>query len=327
MPEATSIKIKRNGYVDEYPQFSKIADDQIKVFWPWNEIDVSKDKQDLLIGTSESDVHRLITTLKLFTIYECFVGEEQWGGRIAKAYPHVGPVRMAAAFAHVELNSHAPFYDEINKVMGLSDYAFYNSYLEDPVLKARVDFIESLIANKDDELSTAVFSAVEGAILYTSFYELKKFQSRGNNKAPNLVRGINMSVRDENLHSIGGAGLVNVALAEQRRSSYEMAQFQEAVTSAIEALFMHECHIADKMHELDPEGASKAKETKEFAKHRLNLMLSNLNLKPIYTIGDEYDFSWFYKGINNYQMNDFFQGVGREYQRDWSPKRFVWKKD
>ena len=33
---------------------------------------------------------------------------------------------------------------------------------------------------------------------------------------------------------------------------------------------------------------------------------------------------WFYDGINAYQMNDFFTGVGREYNRNWDEKGFNW---
>jgi ribonucleotide reductase beta subunit family protein with ferritin-like domain len=325
MPTA-NIKTNKGGYIDEYPEFSKIADNQAKIFWPWNEITVSKDKQDLLVGTSESEAHGIISTLKLFTIYELFVGKEQWGSRIAKAYPHVGPERMAAVFAHVELNSHAPFYNEINKVLGLGTMEFYNSYLNDPVLKARVDFLDSLVASDDDELSTACFSLTEGGILYTSFAYLKHFQSNGKNKIANIVRGINMSARDENLHAIGGAGLVNQALKEQERSTYEMLQFQQAVEAAAESGFKHECLIVDKLFEKGPIEGINAQQLKEFAKSRFNLGLNNLNLKSIFEVEDDTVAGWFYKGINNYQMNDFFQGVGREYQRDWNPKRFVWKK-
>lgn len=322
-----NIKINKDVYIDEYPEFSKLADDQIKIFWPWNEINVAKDKQDLLVGMTPAEKHGTISTLKLFTKYELFVGKEQWGDRISKAYPHVGIQRMAAAFAHVELNSHAPFYNEINKELGLNDYAFYKSYLDDPVLAARMQFIDDLVNNKDDELSTAVFSIVEGGVLYSAFAFLKHFQSQGKNKLQNVARGINMSARDENLHAIGGAGLVNTALSEQQRTTYELLQFQEAVSEATEQVFKHECQIVAKIFEEGPIEGITEDQLKMFVKSRLNFCLSNLKIKPIYAITDNLIADYFYKGINDYQMNDFFQGVGREYQRDWDKTRFNWKKE
>lgn len=322
----SAIKIPAKAYIDEYPEFSKMADAQMKIFWPWDEIQVSKDKQDLLIGMTEAEVHGVISTLKLFTKYELILGNEQWGNRIARAYPHVGPQRMCSAFAHVELNSHAPFYDAINKELGLSTYEFHNSYLDDPVLKARMDFLDNLVESKDDELSTAIFSLVEGSVLYGSFGYLKHFQSQGKNKIQNINRGLNMGARDENLHAIGGAGLVNVALKEQQRSGYEMNYFHQAVLEAVVQIRDHEFLIIDKCFEKGEQEGTNAADLKQFVLSRLNICLNNLNLPSIYDTTYNPVATWFYKGINNYQMNDFFQGVGREYQRDWSPKRFTWKK-
>jgi ribonucleotide reductase beta subunit family protein with ferritin-like domain len=326
MKEA-SIKIWKDGYVDMYPEFSKLADDQIKIFWPWNEINVAKDKQDLLVGMTEAEKHGTISTLKLFTKYELFVGSEHWGSRIAKAYPHVGIQRMSAAFAHVELNSHAPFYNEINKELGLANYEFYTSYLDDPTLSSRMKFIEEVIESKDDELSTAVFSIVEGAVLYSAFAFLKHFQSQGKNKVQNINRGINMSARDENLHAIGGSGIVRVALKEQERTDQELKEFSQAVKEAADQIYLHECQIIDKIFEHGKIEGVTDLQLKRFVQSRINLCLDYLGVDRNYIVEYNPISDWFYKGINDYQMNDFFQGVGREYQRDWVKNRFVWKKD
>lgn len=325
MKEA-SIKVWKEGYIDNYPQFSKLADDQIKIFWPWNEINVAKDKQDLLVGMTDAEKHGTISTLKLFTKYELFVGNEHWGSRISKAYPHVGVQRMASAFAHVELNSHAPFYNEINRELGLSNYEFYTEYLNDPVLSARMKFIGEIINSKDDELSTAVFSIVEGAVLYSAFAFLKHFQSQGKNKVQNVNRGINMSARDENLHAIGGSGIVRVALQEQERTVQEMLEFSQAVKEAAESIYLHECQIIDKIFEHGKIDGITDLQLKRFVQSRINLCLDYLGIERNYVVEYNPIAEWFYKGVNDYQMNDFFQGVGREYQRDWTKTKFTWKK-
>lgn len=322
----SNIKTWKDGYVDEYPEFSKIADEQIKIFWPWNEINVAKDKQDLLVGVNEAERHGIITTLKLFTKYELFVGNEHWGNKISKAYPHVGVQRMAAAFAHVELNSHAPFYDQINKELGLSNYKFYTEYLEDSVLSSRMSFISSLLSHEDDEISTAVFSLVEGAVLYSAFAYLKHFQSQGKNSMATICRGINMSARDEHLHSIGGAGLVNIALKEQGRTEAELKYFREVVLAAAELIFEHECAIIDKTFEKGKHEGVTPVTMKHFVESRINTCLEQLHIPKMYQVKYNPIADWFYRGINNYQMNDFFQGIGREYTRDWKPEGFVWKR-
>jgi ribonucleoside-diphosphate reductase beta chain len=326
MKEA-AIKVWKEGYIDNYPEFSKLADEQIKVFWPWNEINVAKDKQDLMVGMTEAEKHGTITTLKLFTKYELYVGNEHWGNRIAKAYPQVGVQRMAAAFAHVELNSHAPFYNEINKELGLSTYEFYSSYLDDPVMVARMQFIDDIISSKDDELSTAIFSLVEGAVLYSSFAYLKHFQTQGKNKIQNIVRGINMSARDENLHAIGGAGLVRTALQEQERSEYELNQFREAVQESAHSLAQHEVEINAKIFEFGKVDGITKTQMDHFSQSRVDLCLDYLAVPRIFHVKYNPIADGFYKGINDYQFNDIFQGVGREYTRDWVANRFTWKKE
>lgn len=325
MTEA-NIKTWKDGYIDEYPEFSKLADAQIKIFWPWDEPKVAKDKQDLLVGMTEAEKHGTISTLKLFTKYELFVGNEHWGDRIAKCYPHVGPQRMAAAFAHVELNSHAPFYNEINKELGLSNYEFYTAYLDDPVLAGRMNFIDTMVKQEDDELSTAVFSLVEGAVLYSAFAFLKHFRSEGKNKIGTINAGINMSARDENLHAIGGSGLVRTALAEQGRTDYEMQQFNQAVQEAADAIFQHECQIIDKIFEHGKIDGITDVQMKNFVQHRVNLCLDYLNVPRIYEVKYNPIADWFYAGINNFQYNDFFSSLGREYERGWNKKSFIWVK-
>lgn len=318
------LKTPIDGYIDKYPQFSHMADEQTKIFWPWNEIKVEKDKQDLMVGMTESETHGITTTLKSFTKYELYVGNEHWGNRIAKSYPQVGVQRMSAAFTNVELNSHAPFYNKINKELGLDTLEFYTAYLDDPTMAARMRYIDDLIANPDDELSTAVFSLVEGGVLYSQFAYLKHFQSQGKNKAPNLVRGINMSARDENLHSLGGAALVNTALAEQKRTEAEMQQFREAVLEGAQQLYEHEVILNGKLFEKGKQDGITLHQLNNFSLSRFNMVLGTLNIKPLSKVEYNPIASWFYKGINDYQMNDFFQGIGREYQRDWDREAFDW---
>lgn len=324
------IKTPVDAYIDYYPECSKAADAQMSIFWPWNEILVEKDKQDLLTNMTEAEYHGVVTTLKLFTKYELIVGNEHWGGRISKIYPHIGVQRMASGFAHVELNSHAPFYNRVNEVLGLDTLEFYTSYLDDPDLSGRMKFLDGMLHHSDDEIATAVFSLTEGAILYRSLGYLKHYQNKGKNKIPNVVRGLNMTARDENLHAIGGAMIVRLALAEQDRSPAEMKEFNEAVQEAAWTIFKHDEAIDAKVFEKgEPEGITQHQQG-QFGKSRINLCLDNLGVPRIFT-AEEVKYNpiaeWFYKGVNDYQMNDFFQGVGREYQRDWVKERFVWPEE
>lgn len=323
------IKTPQEGYIDNYPEFGEMADAQIKIFWPWDEIDVGKDKQDLLTNMSESEKHGVISTLKLFTKYELIIGNEYWADHIRKRYPQVGIQRMAAAFSHVELNSHAPFYNQINKELGLDTLEFYTSYLDDKDLTGRIDFLDAMLGSSDEELATAVFSMAEGAILYSNLGYLKHFQSQGKNKIPNICRGLNMTARDENLHALGGAAIVRRTLAEQKRTEAEMNVFRQGIQEAAWEIFKHECSIIKKTFEKGKQDGITEHQLEQFVKSRINLCCDNVEVPRIFT-REEVKYNpiaeVFYKGVNDYQMNDFFQGVGREYQRDWAIDKFEWPK-
>lgn len=323
------IKTPQAAYIDHYPHYGDMADAQMKIFWPWDEIKVAKDKHDLLTNMTPAEYHGVVSTLKLFTKYELIIGNEHWGGRVAKIYPQVGIQRMAAAFAHVELNSHAPFYSRINEELGLATESFYTSYLEDPDLKNRMDFLEKMMGDADDEVATATFSMAEGGILYSNLGFLKHFQNLGKNKIPNIVGGLNMTARDENLHAIGGARIVTDTLDEQQRSSHELSKFNQAVQEAGWNIWQHEAAIIAKTFEHGKIEGITSHQLEQFVKSRINLCLSNLKVPRIFT-SEEVKYNpiaeWFYKGVNDFQANDFFHRVGREYQRDWDAKSFTWPK-
>lgn len=323
----TKIQTYQPAYVFEYPQFAEMADKQLDVFWQWSEIDVSKDKQALLTEMTESERHGVVTALKLFTKYEIFVGNEYWLGRVMNNFPRPEIQRMATAFGHVELNSHAPFYDQINKELGLSTEEFYNSYVEDDTLRERMEFIDQLVASEDDALSLAGFSMVEGAVLYSSFAFLKHFQSCGKNKLTNICRGINMSVVDEALHSVGGAELCKQLVKELNYTEEQRQVFENKVYALAETIKEHEFRIVDMLFEKGKMDGITDVQMKHFVESRINTCLQQLGMNKLYDVKYNPVAEWFYKGINNYQFNDFFSGVGREYQRNWDESNFTWKEN
>lgn len=65
---------------------------------------------------------------------------------------------MASVFAMFELGVHGPFYNKINQLLHIDTPEFYMSYLDDPVLTARVEQIGEMIGSEDDLLSLASWS-------------------------------------------------------------------------------------------------------------------------------------------------------------------------
>jgi ribonucleoside-diphosphate reductase beta chain len=326
MVDSPRLMTKTESFVVDYPQAVEFTNKQLKIFWLPDEIKVEKDVQDILVNMTPAEKHGVITTLRLFTLYELKAGAEYWGGRFMRLFPRPELMRMASTFSMFELAVHKPFYNRINELLHLNTDEFYLSYVNDPVLADRMAFIDEIVSGDDPLMSLAGFSMVEGAVLYSSFAFLKHFQSKGKNKLNNVVRGINFSVRDENLHSMGGAWAFKQLLEEISPGEDYMAQLEAKIMAVAHRLFDHEHRIVDMIFEKgDIEGITK-EQMQIFVKSRLNVCLSQLGMAPAFGVDPEEDrvSAWFYRGINNYGYNDFFAGAGKEYNRNWDESGFTW---
>ena len=321
--------------INERPEPVEFADQQLKVFWLPDEIKVEKDVQDVLVNFTEAEKHAVITTLKLFSIYETHAGSEYWGGRFKDMFDGAEFHRMASVFSMFELAVHAPFYNKINQLLHIDTPEFYMSYLDNPVLKDRVAHIGEIIDHEDDLVSLAAFSMVEGVILYSSFAFLKHYQSQGKNKLMNIVRGINFSVRDENMHSQGGAWAFKYKLEQLKAPAKMTTEGFEIYKSQVEAkvrevarkIYEHECQIIAMLFEKGDIKGITAHQLENFVQSRVNECLKNLGFGKEYDVKYNPISEWFYKGINDYTFNDFFSGMGNQYHRNWDSSAFVWNKE
>jgi len=303
----------------------EFANEQLKIFWLPDEIKVEKDIQDILVNFTEAEKHAAITTLKLFSLYETHAGDEYWLGRFKKMFDGSEFHRMAAVFGMFELAVHAPFYNKINQLLNIDTPEFYLSYQQSPAMKDRMQHIDSIINDPDDLVSLAGFSMVEGVILYSSFGYLKHYQSQGKNKLLNVVRGINFSVRDENLHSEGGAWAFKYKLQQSNLSEEQKVVLEEKIRDCANTLYEHEKEIIKLTFEKGKIDGITDKQLIHFVESRINICLKNLGYSKMFNVTYDPISEWFYNGINNYQFNDFFSGVGASYHRKWDEQGFAWK--
>lgn len=315
--------------INETNEPVEFADKQLKIFWLPDEIKVEKDVQDVLVNFTEAEKHAVITTLKLFSIYETHAGDEYWGGRFKQMFDGAEFHRMASVFAMFELAVHAPFYNKINQLLHIDTPEFYMSYLDSEVLQERVKHIGEIIDDPDDLISLAAFSMVEGAILYSSFAFLKHYQSQGKNKLMNVVRGINFSVRDENLHSVAGAWAFRYALEKMKGTTTDFDSYkkkiEEKIRQVARKIYEHECQIIAMLFEKGKIEGITAHQLENFVQSRINECLKQLGFTKEYDVKYNPIAEWFYKGINDYTFNDFFSGMGNQYHRNWDQSAFTWK--
>lgn len=315
--------------VQKYQEPVDLANQQLRIFWLPDEINVEKDIQDILVNLTPAEKHGIITTLKLFSLYETHAGSEYWGGRFRRMFDGAEFERMASVFSMFELAVHAPFYNKINQLLHIDNPEFYLSYLQNPVLVDRVKFIADVISDPDDLVSLAAFSMVEGVILYSSFAFLKHYQSQGKNRMSNIVRGINFSLRDENLHSMAGAWCFRLKLKEHLHESldnaWDQSFYERRIKTLAEVIYEHECQITDMTFEKGKIEGITAHQVKCFVQSRINVCLDQLGFSKLYDVKYNPISEYFYKAINDYQFNDFFAGLGNQYHRNWDETAFVWK--
>lgn len=314
----------KKTYTFDYPYAVELADEQCSIFWTHNEIELSKDIQDILVNMTEAERHGVITVLKLFTKYELEVGNEYWGGVIANWFQRPDIQRMASAFSFFELNVHAPFYNKINQLLHLDTDEFYNSYTEDETLNDRVQFIDNALKDPDKAYCLAIFAIIEGAILYSNFAYLKHFQSQGKNKLKNLVAGIDFSVRDENIHHLGGVFLFRTLLNELNLTLEQERDLFARVYAAADIIRSHEHRIVDMIFEKGRVEGITAHQLKNFVDSRIDLCLQNLGMVAKYEPASNPIGEWFYLGISQTRLHDFFAQQGNQYHRDWKEEGFVW---
>lgn len=323
----TKIQTPKTGFTVDYPEACKFTDQQASVFWPHFEVKVHKDKQDILVNMTESESHGTITTLKLFSKYESIIGNEFWINFVMKKFPRPADIQpMAAMFGAMELAVHQKFYSTLNEELGLATDDFYNQYLEDADLTARVAFLEETLASKDDLRALGCFTFGEGAILYSSFAFLKHFQSQGKNKLLNVVSGINFSARDENLHAEAAAWLFRTLLKEKKEAGYIDQAFEDNLKTdiylAAETVLIHEKAIIKKIFEKGRIEGITDTQLEYFAQSRINLCLRNLGYENLYKVDYNPVAVWFYAGVNGYSQIDFFNSQGNQYTRDWDSEGF-----
>lgn len=324
------ITTPKDTFTVDYPEAVKFSEDQAKVFWPHSEIRVEDDKHNVLTRMDESERHGLIETLRLLTSYEQIIGNEFWLDVVFKNYPRPADIQpMAAMFAAMELQVHAKFYAKINETLGLATDEFYNSYKLDPVFDQRIKHLRECLSDGDDLLKVGKFCFAEGAVLYSLFAFIKHFKSAGKNLASNIVSGVDFTARDENLHAMAAGWLFKQhklelieegAISEKREREIEDEIIKAALTT-----YEHENLIIAKIFEKGNIKGVTATQLTHFVESRINLCMRYLGYANLFIVNYNPIADWFYKGITGYQSNDFFNGQGSQYQRDWSAERLSFK--
>ncbi|MDD5151509.1 MAG: ribonucleotide-diphosphate reductase subunit beta [Flavobacterium sp.] len=323
---------KKTTYTIDYPIALKFIEEQNSIMWFPTEIDVEKDLHDLRTNFTKSEYHAVTTLLKLFLKYELEIGNEYWSNYVAKVFPRPEIQRMANCFSFIEINVHAPFYNKLNEILGLNTDEFYESYIDIPALKNRMEWIGRRVEKRDSVFdilkSVGIFSILEGAVLYSSFAFLKHFQAEGKNKLMATNSGIGFSVNDENLHSLAGAWLFKTLLDEAKQekaiTEEDIIRLEQEIYETSHIIKEHEFEIINLFFEKGSIKGITPHQLQNFVESRIDLCLQQLGLKKIFNPSYNPIKDWFYKNINGSKLHDFFSQMNNGYARTWVKSKFIW---
>lgn len=328
----SQIESPTDSYVTKYPWAIEFARKQQDIFWPAEELGVEDDEQDFRLGLNEAERHGVLTAQSILTQYELMIGgNELWGGKISKLFPRPEIQRMAACFANVELNSHAPFYAIGNEVLGVATDEFYSQWKKDEVLAERIAFISECADSDDPLYVTAALAFLEGAVLFSVFGYFKGFNARGFNLIPHFVAGIDGSAKDENFHSLASAKLHMTCKQERMAAGNHTSKDDESLAKVVVRMaaqvYAHELSIIDKLFAKPGNRVVAKEELVHFLEDRIDVVMGRLGLPPIFGHEKGEISSWFYQQLSTVKVSDFFATTQLQYTRNWAKHKLVFNKE
>lgn len=257
-----------------YPfAFEYFKKQQYYAFWTPEEINLSSDINDWKLHLTEAEKRLIGQTLKGFTQAETLVGD-YWATKVARWFKHDEIQMMAHAFSAYE-GVHADSYSRLNITLGLDDF---KSFSQEPATKAKLERLILTKGKSKKEIATslAIFSAfTEGVSLFSSFAILLNFSRF--NKMNGMGQIINMSIRDESLHSKAGCQLFNTFIGENPEIWTD--ELKKDIYDGARLTVLLEDNFLDDAFSLgDVEGLAKD-DLKQYIRHRANTKLGDLGLK------------------------------------------------
>lgn len=328
------IETPTESYVEVYPEASKAAISQMAIFWPAEELGVEEDAGDFYTKLTEGEREGILTLQTVLTQYELMIGgEEMWGGRISAMFPRREIQRACAVFAMVELNSHAPFYDLINKALNLATDEFYTTWKRDKDLSQHISWIGKQAETGDPLEATAALAFLEGVMLFSAFAFFKSFNSRGYNMIPHFVAGIDGSAKDENYHSMFSAWLYRTCLTERVASNNMTLNQANQLDAKVQRMAMdvhnHEIAMIDRIFAHAPETIRTVSkdEMQHFIRDRTNVVLERLGQPKLFNQEPGVISGWFYQSLSTYKHSDFFASTQLQYTRNWNKEKLAFTED
>ena len=278
------------------------------VHWIEDELDLNNDVNDWKSGNMSSMEKEYVThILRLFTQSDVAVGQNYYEQFLPR-FRNNEVRNMLGSFAAREA-IHQRAYSMLNDTLGLPD-SEYHAFVEYEELSEKFDFMTNADPHTLSGLSLCLAKSAfnEGVSLFASFVMLLNFQRFG--KMKGMGKAVEWSIRDENMHVQGIAGLYKDYMSEHGylNTSEHKEQVYDIARKVVE--------LEDKFIELaytlgNCEGLKK-EDVKKYVRYITNQRLNQLGLPSIYE-EKKNPLSWVEWIISGADHTNFFENRVTEY--------------
>lgn len=298
---------------------------QQDVFWTDEEIPVENDIQDYKVNMNKEQFGLVSSILQDFVEIEQDVGDI-WE-QIATWYPHSEIEGACSTISAMEKSVHAFFYQKMSDTLNIEPEVIAENQKSVLEIKEKLEYIKSIIKNlgQDKPLSLFTVAMIEQVLLFGNFAMLKSFKSNGYNYINNTLTGVDFVVNDEQLHGEFAKMLHITHITEyeknigkfnweeHKKNAYQIAK---EIVKYEDASINYKFSGSNKINDISKE------DLKSFIRSRVNIVLEDMNMDPLYEIESNPIAEWFYKGSKSIKIHDFFNSGTNQYRRNWKTENF-----
>lgn len=267
----------------EYPELYDFVDAINHSYWLHTEFSYEGDIHDFHVNLSSAEKQAM--TNAMLAISQIEINVKRFWANLYNHFPKPEFDALGVCFAEAEIR-HSRAYSNVIELLGLNDA--FDTLIENPVIQGRIDYLSKYLksAGSDNKqlytLTLVLFSLfIENCSLFSQFLIIKSF-----NTYRNLFKGIDnviqATIKEENLHALGGAYIVN--LIKKENPDWFDAEFFATIEKACKKAFTAENKIIDWIF-ADGELEFLPKATVlEFTKDRFNKSMQMIGGNPLFEV-------------------------------------------
>jgi ribonucleoside-diphosphate reductase beta chain len=291
-----------NLYPSEYPVCDKFIDGIQQSYWLHTEYDYSRDIDDIQ-RMDEAERQAVIRDMLAISQVEVGIKTYWMGIHLPFPKPEIGMV--GSVFADSEVR-HLRAYSHLLNIMGLQQE--FQNLQEVPCIFGRLGYLKKYKDYSGNDPKSLIKSLslftlfVENVSLFSQFFIFYQYAKQKNWLMGGMATAVAATAMEEQLHAEFGMFLINT-LKEEYPDCWD-GHTERSLVQFIEKAYLAECGVLDWI--LEKPIFIKKGLVKDYLKHRFNLSMEGIGLKPIFKVRDKAEFEDYELTLKSHTRSDFF---------------------